>query len=336
LPINVGLNCPSCGGAIQVTEGDNVLNCGYCGSLLWAEGDAGVLTIAYRNTQGRDKVLMATERWWHKGLKARDLRKKGRLLECYPIYLPFWSTTTRVAGWICGYEERHYTDRDGHTRTERIPKEEMVLRDYRYTNIACDPGDLGIKHLRNNSGEASFADFESIPTFESTTSKDDMVESSKRNAMNDARNDAHVPHVTFEKVTIIPKGITRIYYPVWVVRYAYGDRMYMATVDGVTGNVLSGRAPGDPLYQSLAVTGGTSVGGLVAAAGLMLGVGAEDMVIALGGLAIGLVVLGFTYMFFRHGSEIIEGDFDDKKIVNPLKDLKALKDLNIDLGGFRI
>ncbi|MBI0582292.1 MAG: hypothetical protein JET69_04675, partial [Methanomassiliicoccales archaeon] len=137
MSISVGLNCPACGGAISISEGENVLNCNYCGSLLWAEGDAGVMTVAFRNVQVRDTVLRATEEWWHKGLKARDLKTKGKLLECYPIYLPFWSTTTRIAGWICGYEERRYTDRDGHTRTERIPKEEMVLHDYRYTNIAC-------------------------------------------------------------------------------------------------------------------------------------------------------------------------------------------------------
>ncbi|MCG7844853.1 MAG: hypothetical protein MIO90_05425 [Methanomassiliicoccales archaeon] len=333
MPVSVGLNCPSCGGAIQVSEGENVLNCNYCGSLLWAEGDAGVMTVAYKNNQGRESVLRATEAWWKKGLKARDLSKKGRLLECYPIYLPFWSTTTRVAGWICGYEERHYTDRNGNTRTERIPKEEMVLRDYNYTNIACDPGDLGIKHLRNTGGEASFADFESIPTFESTTSKDDMVRSSEESALHDARIDANVPHITFEKVTVIPKRISQLYYPVWVVRYAYGERMYMATVDGVTGNVLSGRAPGDPLYQSLAVTGGTSAGGLIAAAGLAFGIAAEEMAIALGGLVIGAVILGFTYMFFRHGSEIIEGDFDDKKVVDPIQ---GLKDLQVNMGGFRI
>ena len=41
MSVSVGLNCPSCGGAIQVDEGENVVNCKYCGSLLWAEGDAG-------------------------------------------------------------------------------------------------------------------------------------------------------------------------------------------------------------------------------------------------------------------------------------------------------
>ena len=261
MSISVGLNCPACGGAIQISEGENVLNCNYCGSLLWAEGDAGVMTVAFRNVQGRDSVLRATEEWWRKGFKARDLRTKGKLLECYPIYLPFWSTTTRVAGWICGYEERHYSDRKGNTRTERIPKEEMVLNDYKYTNIACDPGDLGIKYLRNMSGEASFADFESIPTFESTTSKDDMVELSKQNALGDARSDANVPHITFEKVTAIPKHISQI------LLSGLGRPLLIRGED-VHGHRGRGHRAGpfgtcagrSALYQSLAVTGGTSVG----------------------------------------------------------------------------
>ncbi len=57
MSISVGLNCPACGGAISISEGENVLNCNYCGSLLWAEGDAGVMTVAFRNVQGRDSVL---------------------------------------------------------------------------------------------------------------------------------------------------------------------------------------------------------------------------------------------------------------------------------------
>ncbi|HUW43180.1 MAG TPA: hypothetical protein VMW02_02970, partial [Thermoplasmata archaeon] len=97
---------------------------------------------------------------------------------------------------------------------------------------------------------------------------------------------------------------------VWVVRYSYQDRMYMDTVDGVTGQVLSGRAPGDPLYQALAATGGASVGGLIAAVGILLGT--ADARIAILGLVGGVIVLGISYLFFRHGSERAQGDFKDK------------------------
>jgi DNA-directed RNA polymerase subunit RPC12/RpoP len=331
--ISVGLNCPACGGAISVSEGEDTVPCQYCGSMLFIEGDKGVSTIAFTNKVARQNAVAAAQAWWARGLKARDLRKVGKVTEVYPIYLPFWRTLTRVAGWVCGYEERRRTDKDGHVTVERIPKEVMVLQDYNFSEIACDPGDLGIRTLRNFTGDTNFADFEMIPTFEATTSKDDAVVHAKNDALSRARSSAKVPHVTFERLHVLPKRLSMVYYPVWVVRYNYRDRMYMTSVDGVTGQVMSGRAPGDPLFQSLAVTGGTSLGGIAAAAGLIFSNGSAE--IALGGLAVGVAILYVTYRFFRHGSEIVEGEFKEKK-ASTKEALREIGDLAKQIqGGMR-
>ena len=312
--MSVGLSCPACGGALSVDEGESTVLCTYCNSTLFVEGDKGVTTIAFRQKMLRDTAMNATQQWWKKGLKARDLKSVGKVNEVYPIYLPFWKTTTRAAGWICGYEERkHYDSKGQVTRTERIPKEVMILQDYVYSEIACDPGDLGIKTLKNFTGETGFTDFEMIPTFEATTSKDDVAARAKNDALSRARSSAHVPHVTFEKLHIIPKAMTMIYYPIWVVRYNYRDRMYMDTVDGVTGQVLSGRAPGDPLYQAMAVTGGVLFGGLAAVLGILGGNSMDDARLSLVGIGVGFVILFIAYRFFRHGSEITQGEFKDKR-----------------------
>ncbi|MDQ1372556.1 MAG: hypothetical protein QG582_1474 [Candidatus Thermoplasmatota archaeon] len=309
--ISIGLNCPACGGAISVTEGEDTTPCQYCGSMLFIEGDKGVSTIAFTNKVAPPNAVASAQAWWTRGFKARDLKTVGQVTETYPIYLPFWRAWTRVAGWVCGYEERRHTDKNGRVTVERIPKEVMVLQDYNFSEIACDPGDLGIRTLRNFVGNTSFADFEMIPTFEATTSKDDAVTHAKNDALSRARSGARVPHVTFERLHVLPRRLSMIYYPIWVVRYKYRDRMYMTTVDGVTGQTMSGRAPGDPLFQSLAVTAGTSVGGLIAAAGLIFSGGTTE--IAVGGLVVGAAILYMTYRFFRHGSEIIEGEFKEKK-----------------------
>jgi hypothetical protein len=310
--LSVGLNCPACGGAISISEGDDVVNCKYCGSTLYIEGDNGVQTIAFKNRMNAESAKAAALQWWTHGWKARDLKKAGVVSECYPIYLPFWSISSRVTGWICGYEEHHHTDSNGHTKTERVYKEEMVLQDLNFSEIACDPGDLGLRTLRNFTGESSLEDFEMIPTFESTTSKDDAVSHAQADAMNRGRASANVPHVTFERLHVLPRHMSIIYYPVWVIRYTYRDRMYILTVDGVTGRPLSGRAPGDPLFQSLAVTGGTCLGGLLAAGGVLVMTAMQSEVgIAL--VFIGVAAPAAMYYFFRHGSEIIEGDFSDRR-----------------------
>ncbi|MDW5563634.1 MAG: hypothetical protein SA339_10445 [Methanomassiliicoccus sp.] len=327
--ITVGLNCPACGGAISIKEGESVVNCQYCGSTLYAEGDKGVMTIAFKNKLDQGSAVGAAQGWWRKGFKARDLRTKGKVTECYPIYIPFWNINTRVAGWVCGYEERTHSDSKGNTHTERVYKEEMVLMDLVFSEIACDPGDLGVRSLRNFSGESSFEDFEMIPTFESTTSRDDADAHARDDAITRGRSSAHVPHVTFERLHALIKRTSIIYYPVWVVRYTYQDRMYILTVDGVTGQVLSGRAPGDPLFQSLAVTAGTSVGGLAAAGGILFTVEAGSE-FGIAGVIFGFIILGLTYVFFRHGSEIIEGDFPDRR---KAVDLKQIEDIGRMIGG---
>ncbi len=317
--LSIGLSCPACGGAISIQEGENVVNCQYCNSTLWVEGDKGIYTVAFKNKVTKDSAKAAAQNWWKHGLKARDLKTKGVVNEVYPIYLPFWSINNRVAGWVCGYEDRKHSDSKGNTTTERIYKEQMVLRDAVFSQIACDPGDLGIQRLKNFSGESSFQDFEMIPTFESTTSKDDALNQAKAEALSKGRQSANIPNVTFERLHAFPKRISMIYYPVWVLRYNYLDRMYLLTVDGVTGKVLSGRAPGDALFQSLAITAGTSIGGLAAAGGAMI-LPTEGQ-IGIGLIIGGLAVLMAMYYFFRHGSERADGDFADQKKAPNLKDL---------------
>jgi len=330
--LSVGLSCPACGGAITVEEGENVVNCRYCGSTLFIEGDKGVSTVAFKNQEDREKVMQASESWWRRGLKARDLKKMGKVTEVYPIYLPFWSTNTRIAGWVCGYEER--TRSDGkRTYTEKIPRETMVLEDYHYTNIACDPGDLGIRSLKNFQGEKALEDFLMIPTFETTSSPDDARKQAEEEAIIYARRKANVPHITFESIHAIPRGMSIVYYPIWVVRYSYRDRMYVTTVDGVTGEVLSGRAPGDPLYQSLAITLGSSLGGIASAGGILIGVEAQSGYPAIAGLAFGIGIFYFAYRFFRSGSEIVEGEFTGKKGFQPPTGIGQIQEIMRQVGG---
>jgi len=126
-----------------------------------------------------------------------------------------------------------------------------------------------------------------------------------------ALKSAGVPNVTFQKIQVIPRGQVLLFLPVWVVRYAYRGRSYFATFDGVTGASISGRAPGDPLAQSLAMAGGATLGGFAIALGLWaagLGVFESPALPVALGLVAGFAAWAGAFWFFRHGSEILEGD----------------------------
>jgi hypothetical protein len=59
------------------------------------------------------------------------------------------------------------------------------------------------------------------------------------------------------------------------------------------------------------------VAGIISGAGLLAagfgGGGEESLYLAAGGLFAGVIILFFTYRFFRHGSERVEGEFSSKK-----------------------
>jgi hypothetical protein len=304
--ISLSMSCPNCGGALKVDEGANITSCPYCSALLSIEGDGGVRKITFRNAVTREQSLQAVQRWWRGGFKARDLKRRGQITESYPIYVPFWRLRARAAGWVCGYKVVRREK-----RTERVPLEKMVLRDFDWTEVACDAGDIGVDHLRNLSGEAVLHDEGSIPTFEATTSRTDAMSKGSQQVMSEALSYAGVPHVTFQDVHVFPRELSMIFYPIWVVRYKYSDRMYFATVDGVTGAVLSGRAPGDNLWRSIAMSSGMAVGGIGVGFSAWLAVVAqsEDSIgIALIGIVGCLAVAAGAFAFFRYGSEMTTGD----------------------------
>jgi len=309
--ITVGISCPVCGGAIKMNEGAHTLSCQYCTSLLFIEGDDGVHTTMFANKLDTTTSTQRVHDWFRKGLKARDLKVKGQFSEIYPIYVPFWRMRARAAGWVCGYREETHTTRDSRgnirTYTERIPMERMVLRDFEWTEIACDLGDIGIEHLRNLAGDIVLHETGSIPTFEATTSRTDAQGMGKGEILKLAVSSAQVPNITFQKIHVIPKIFGLIFYPVWIVRYKYNERTYFAGVDGVTGQVLSGRAPGDPLYRSLIMTGGAACGA-VGGLGLGWGLVSGSTEIGIGAVIVSAVMFFGAYLFFRYGSEITEGD----------------------------
>lgn len=309
--ISLAMNCPQCGGAVTFQEGERIDFCNYCGTSLWLiEQEKTYATTMFRCRMDRTQVTASAMKWFDQGLKARDLEKVAEIKEVYPIYLPFWRVRGRVAGWVCGYREETRTRRDSRgniqTYTEKIPMEVMVLRDMEWSEIACDPGDLLIHHAPSLAGEAIMHNAGDIPTFEATTSVDDAAQKGKSSILSSAVASTNVPHVTFQKVNYIQKYVGMVYYPVWVVRYKYKGRGYFLTVDGITDKPLSGRAPGDPLYQALAMAGGASAGGIIAGLGTMFGLLWDSWAVVAGAIVAGIAILYGAYRFFRFGSERVQ------------------------------
>lgn len=307
--ISISMSCPACGGALSVEEGSKTTSCPYCSLLLAIEGDNGVERIMLTNNLDREKTIAAVKGWMGGGFKARDLKQKGEITECYPIYVPFWRLQARAVGWVCGYREERHSD-GKHTYVKRVPMEKIVMRDFDWNQVACDAGDIGIEHLKALDGKALLHDEGSIPTFEVTTSSTDISATGIDSIRRSAINSAGVPNITFSKIHVFPRALKLVFYPIWMVRYRYNGRMYFATVDGIRGSILSGRAPGDPLWRSLAMTAGMAIGGFGTGIGLWLLTFLQGDSSGLGAVVIlgCLSIAAGAFMFFRHGSEMTTGD----------------------------
>jgi hypothetical protein len=302
--ISISMNCPACGGTLSLEEGERTISCPYCTSLLAIEGDQGVQHIMFTDNVDHDKAVATVKKWMGSGFKARDLSAKGEITECYPIYVPFWKLKTMAAGWVCGYRVVQHEK-----RTERVPMEELVDRSMNWNQVACDVGDIGVEHIKDLNGTALLHAEGIIPTFEVTTSSTDAMNRGMDTVRKKAIDSANVPHITFSKMHVFPLGMTLVFYPIWIVRYKYSGRMYFATVDGVRNEVLSGRAPGDSLWRSIAMTLGMAIGGFgtgaILSAGAMSNLPGEVIAIV---IVVCLVIAGGAYYFFRMGGEMTTGD----------------------------
>jgi hypothetical protein len=113
-----------------------------------------------------------------------------------------------------------------------------------------------------------------------------------------------------------------VYYPLWVLRYLYRGRSFQVVVDGYSGQVLYGKAPGNTLYRAAILVGGMAIGALLAIDGpaLVWSLAAQTKGDSASGLFVaGLAVLvfGFGLMFaayrtFRYGEQY-EYRFGPKK-----------------------
>jgi len=314
--ILVSMTCPSCGGQVQCEEGEDLVICKFCDSVFALTTDEGVNKVMYKMTVNKDKALAKVKAWFGTGPKAKDLPNTAEVTEAYPLYLPFWRLIARGKACVCGIEEQR-TGKDN--QKVEIPREALINREYIYSEIACEAGDLGIQSIViPERAEAISYEDQEIVTFGVTSSRDAAYDiggkAIRQTAVKDGSN--QMTKVYFSQSFFFPKAFTLIYYPFWIVRYIYEDRTYFATVDGITAHVVSGRAPGNAGSQSTAAGIGGAISGGAVGLGIGLAIVTEGTDVGVGVLVVGVVaaiaLLGYFYNRFRYGDEILEGALKGK------------------------
>jgi hypothetical protein len=302
-----GLTCPNCNGVVPVPEGVRVVICPFCDMRSLVQGERGVPRWQITNKIEREKALEAVQGFFSGMNKARDLKKTAAIRELFLVYLPYWRVHAFVAGWLFG---RVKAGKDSTKPIEVEVMEEMLWND-----AAADVSEFGVHQVSAAQSDLEPYDSEQLHAeamvFEPVESRDDALSEAQSHFLYRGRKKKHLQQKFFEKFHFLRQQLSIVYFPLWVARYEYRGRNYQVVVDGTSGRVLYGKAPGNIFYRAIMLIAGMALGNFVIVNGTILGgllvSGSDDgdaawllLLPFIAGIA--LIVAGYSR--FRHGEEV--------------------------------
>lgn len=308
-----GLNCPRCGGTVNIPEGQVVVTCPFCDMRGLVTGERGVrrYQLAHRTdmqtVSGKLKSFLSRD--WAIAFNARST---AQVSELFLAYVPFWTLWGRVLGWVFGQEQVGSGKNKRWEARERKIAEDMV-----WTGPACDVSEFGVGYvpLKLQPHELQAFDSESLHAnglvFEPVTSQSEAQAAASNYFSERVQRQGKLDRIAQTFTRMINQRFGLVYYPLWVLRYLYRGRAYQMVVDGYSGEVIYGRAPGNTWYRAFILLAGMAVGAFLAVNGpiLMLyfaanarGDDGEGLLVgALVALVIGAVMMFGGYTGFRYG-----------------------------------
>jgi hypothetical protein len=259
----------------------------------------------------RERAIQAMTRFLGSHMAiARDAAKQASLEEAFIAHLPFWTNRARVLGWTFGEKQVGSGD---NKRYE--PREVRFSEDMIWTGAACDVGEFGVQRveLRGRAVEPFTPDLlhGTGLVFEPIGSSTDARTSAEEEFTERVRKAANLDRIGQVFVRLTSWQESLVYYPLWVLRYSYRGRSFQVVVDGFSGEVLYGKAPGSVFYRAAVLVAGTALGALVAvdaSSAVWASAGSSSNDDALGAiifgfflLAAGLGIQYAAYRAFRYG-----------------------------------
>jgi hypothetical protein len=300
---------------VTIPEGQALVRCPYCEQRSFVRGDRGLRRHQVHQNVDRQQAVKALQEFLsgHNAI-AGDVAKNAQLNEAFVVYLPFWVVWAKVLGWIFGEEKVGSGD---DARYE--PREVQVAEEMNWTGAACDVGEFGVETLPLKTQRLEPFDPEELHArgmvFEPIGSRSDAQTSAKAAFHARVQSQADLDRISQTFIRLAHRRFGLVYYPLWVLRYAYRGRAYQVVVDGASGETLYGKAPGSNLYRAAVLVGGMIAGSFLAcdlsSGAFALALEMEgDGFFALMAIGLGLIATGFGLMFtsyrrFRYG-EIFE------------------------------
>jgi hypothetical protein len=300
-----GLNCPNCGGIVPVPEGQLIVHCPYCDLRSFVKGERGLLRYQSPQRVTRQQASQALRKFLSGNLAiAPAAARQAQLNEAFLVYLPYWTVWARVGAWVFG-EKRVGSGNDAHYE----PREMRVVQDMTWNSAACDVGEFGVQQVSTvESGLEPFnpeALHSAGMVFEPVGSFSEARQEAEAQFQKQVELRSGLDRLAQVFVRAVRRRHALVYHPLWVLRYGFRNRTFQVVVDGYSGEVLYGKAPGNTLYRAAMLVLGMAVGAFLAIDGpaLILSASSSDSDVLWP--VVGLLVVGGGIMFagyraFRH------------------------------------
>jgi DNA-directed RNA polymerase subunit RPC12/RpoP len=304
-----GLSCPKCGGMVSIPEGQSVVRCPFCEQRSFVKGERGLRRYQAPVRVLREQAIEALQRFFSSNMAiARRAGSQSQLSEAFLVYLPFWTIWGRIAGWAFGEKKvgsgnnRHYE-----------PREVRLVQEMTWTGAACDVGEFGVNNLLLTDQELQPFNPETLHNsgmvFEPVNSFSDARQAAENEFQQQINRRAGLDRLSQLFVRSFRRQQGLVYYPLWVLRYLYRGRAFQVVVDGYSGKILYGKAPGNTLYRAAVLVLGMATGAFLSidvTALIIYGLSdSKDSPIWLALVAFGggLALMYTAYRRFRYGEQ---------------------------------
>jgi hypothetical protein len=253
----IALVCKECGGAIQLAEGAKIANCPSCATSFVVTTPVGIQRYYVPpSLTTKEAALLAAEATLNGlGIQSRSLN------DAQLVFAPLWDVQGEVEGWISWKRPvRQVVIEDVVTSpihgvepvtVKKVLEEggerykRMVSWEGRYIIPGIKVGEYGLYGVKDEQfpllkpyDEGEMHKFGTIFTSQDP-SEGDALEHAREYYLKYVLSPYGQAEEVHHRLKVTRQGLPLlIYYPVWIVRYLSGRKIYRMTLDAVTGNLV--------------------------------------------------------------------------------------------------
>ena len=237
------IKCPNCGAQLNLSPGEIVATCRYCGytSVVGANASFQIQHSLILNNLNNTRITQDLQDWMRSGfMKPGDLAKKSKLMLLELRYLPFWLVPLTATSTYEGMLERISppTLRKGTIQNEYDwlvlgrKAVEFPSRDYRVPAEGKIPFDF-----TKIESQAKFLNSE-LDSEEAVIRAKNEVEENQRFLLKQ-----EVDQVTQFNTSFSVDKPTYLHAPLWFIQYEYKGKSYNAIIDDSSGSMIRADIP---------------------------------------------------------------------------------------------